>query len=49
MEYGSYGDLIIIYPKPYSIYLRVTIGVGELRPIAFHAQDWGARVEKSTI
>ena len=25
MEYGIYGDLIIIYPKPYSIYLRGTI------------------------
>ena len=24
MEYGVYGDLII-YPKPYSIYLRGTI------------------------
>ena len=27
MEYGLYGDLIIMYPKPSSIYLRVTIGV----------------------
>ena len=27
MDYGVYGDLIIIYPKPYSIYLRGTIGV----------------------
>ena len=25
IEYGVYGDLITIYPKPYSIYLRVTI------------------------
>ena len=25
MEYGVYGDLIVIYPKPYSIYLRGTI------------------------
>ena len=24
MEYGVYGDLIIIYPKPYFIYLRGT-------------------------
>ena len=24
-EYGVYGDLIIIYPKPYSTYLRGTI------------------------
>ena len=28
MEYGVYGDLIIIYPKQYSIYLRGTIGFG---------------------
>ena len=26
IEYGVYGDLIILYPKPYSIYLRGTIG-----------------------
>ena len=25
MEYGIYGDLIIVYPKPYSIYIRGTI------------------------
>ena len=25
---GVYGDLIIIYPKPYSVYLRGTIGTG---------------------
>ena len=25
-EYEVYGDLIIIYAKPYSIYLRGTIG-----------------------
>ena len=25
IEYGVYGDLIIMYPKPYSIYLRGTI------------------------
>ena len=25
IEYGVYGDLIIIYPQPYSIYLRGTI------------------------
>ena len=23
---GVYGDLIMIYPKPYSIYLRGTMG-----------------------
>ena len=27
IEYGVYGDLFIIYPKPYSIYLRGTIGL----------------------
>ena len=26
MEYGVYGVLIMKYPKPYSIYLRGTIG-----------------------
>ena len=25
-EYGVYADLITIYPKPYSIHLRGTIG-----------------------
>ena len=25
IEYGEYGDLIIKYPRPYSIYLRGTI------------------------
>ena len=25
IEYGQYGGLIIIYPKPYSIYLRGTV------------------------
>ena len=24
LDYGSYGDRIIIYPEPYSIYLRGT-------------------------
>ena len=28
MEYGLYGELIKVYPKPYSIYLRGTIAVG---------------------
>ena len=27
IEYGVYGDLIVIYPKPYSIYLRGTVRV----------------------
>ena len=26
IEYGVYGDLILMYPTPYSIYLRGTIG-----------------------
>ena len=26
IEYGVYGDLVIIYTKPYSIYLRGTKG-----------------------
>ena len=26
IEYGVYGDLIIIFPKPYSVYLRGNIG-----------------------
>ena len=25
IEYGVYGDFILIYPKPYSIYFRGTI------------------------
>ena len=29
IEYGVYGDLITIYPKPYSIYSRGTISVAE--------------------
>ena len=33
MEYGVYGDLVIIYPEPYSIYLRGTI---TLNPEAEH-------------
>ena len=27
-SYGVYGDLIVIYPRPYSIYLGGTIGFG---------------------
>ena len=26
LEYGVFGDLVIIYPKPYPIYVRGTIG-----------------------
>ena len=35
MEYGVYGDLILIYPKPYFIYLRGIIGF----------RGWGSSVE----
>ena len=27
IEYGVYGDLIRIYPNPYSIYLRGTVAL----------------------
>ena len=29
MEHGVYRDLIIVYPKPYSIYFRGNIGRGD--------------------
>ena len=29
MEYGVYKDLLVTYPKPYSIYLRGTIDFGQ--------------------
>ena len=32
VEYGVYGDLILIYPKPDSIYLTGTIGFREPHP-----------------
>ena len=35
IEYWVYGDLIIIYPKPYSIYVRGTV-TGKL----FRVEDW---------
>ena len=28
---GGYGDLVIVYPKPYSIYLTGTIGGKRLK------------------
>ena len=31
IEYGVYGDLIIMYPKPYSIYIRETIHLAPLQ------------------
>ena len=34
IEHGVYGDLIIIYPKPYSIYLRETISFQSRRSTA---------------
>ena len=30
IEYGLYADLIVIYPKPCSIYLRGTIGAWDI-------------------
>ena len=44
-----YGDLIIVYPKPYSIYLRGTISA---RPSRFRDQGLrvsGARQELSSV
>ena len=41
MEYAVYGDLFIIYPKPYSIYLRGTIGLG-LRGLEVMVEGLGA-------
>ena len=29
VEYGLYGDLVIIYPRPFSIYLRGKISPGK--------------------
>ena len=40
IEYGIYGDLIITYPKPYSIYLRGTIGFG-VEKLCHSASVWG--------
>ena len=34
IEYGVYGDLSIIYQKPYSIYLRGAIGLGKQRRLS---------------
>ena len=28
IEYGVYGDLIATYPKPHSMYVRGTTGLG---------------------
>ena len=36
VEYGAYGDLIMIYPKPYSIYLRGTINPVLKRVLVWH-------------
>ena len=43
---GVYGDLIMIYPKPYSIYLRGTIVLSWLKmtSCAFRESgNWAAR------
>ena len=46
MEYGVYGDLIMRYPKPYSVYLRGTIGV---RVAGFHKRTWVAPTPITTV
>ena len=40
-EYGVYGDPIITYPKPYSIYLGGTIGPGVPDPELLLRADAG--------
>ena len=40
MYIGIYGDLITIYPKPYSIYLRGTMSPG-LRACLLEGRVWG--------
>ena len=42
IEYGVYADLIVIYPKPYSIYLRGTI-------ISNHNPDRTGASHKSVV
>ena len=44
IENGVYGDLIIIYPKPYSIYLRGTIDEHGLTYERSHLGDSDFRV-----
>ena len=34
IEYGAYGDLSRIYPKQYSIYLRLNITLNPKLPVA---------------
>ena len=46
MKYGVYGDLIMRYPKPYSVYLRGTIGV---RVAGFHKRTWVAPSPITTV
>ena len=45
IEYGAYGDLILIYANPYSIYLRGTIlvhsGLRNLDESGYSALDSG--------
>ena len=45
IEYGVYGDLIIIYPKPYSIYLRGTIGFSVLGFLDSQGASFASRLE----
>ena len=41
---GVYGDLIIIYPKPYSIYLRGTIRFTVSTSIPASSGNWRCSV-----
>ena len=45
MEYGVYGDLIIIYPKPDSIYLRGTSGLS----LGFRVEGLGLNNGKKAL
>ena len=40
IEYGVHRDLIIIYPKPYSIYLRETIDLWHRHPRPKAGMNW---------
>ena len=52
IEYGVNGDLIIMYPKPYSIYFRGTVfvfvGKGLKRKIAQPSCEAGAGTSSSS-
>ena len=49
IEYGVYGDLIIIYPKPFSIYLRGTTGFGANVCICGLSISWDEEIWKKGI